>query len=208
MSATGTRRARRWGRGRPAPPATRTSATFTRCGSPTRAFRSPSAPSTGRAGPRATSRFSRPRPDPGAAWPAGLKRPADGVARSAGLLVVVPAHRVAAPRPPIPVVHLHRLGGHLLLVGEVLLEHVLAVGGVGVLVADIQADAHGRVGIDVEDAAILDLAGEFVRRQLLERGLALRRIGGHELEAGGRHHVFLAGDLLLRVLAGGDGNTQ
>src|SRR5580704_17137483 len=117
MSATGTRRARRWGQGRPAPPAIRTSATFTRCGSPTRAFRSPSAPSRWRAWPSPTSGFSRPRPDPGAAGPAGLKRPADDVARSAGLLVVVPAHRVAAPRAPVPVVHLHRLGGHLLLVG-------------------------------------------------------------------------------------------
>src|SRR5580704_11256652 len=128
--------------------------------------------------------------------------------RSEWLLVVVPAHRVAAPRAPVPVVHLHRLGGHLLLVGEVLLEHVLAVGGVGVLVADIQADAHGGVGIDVEDPAVLDLAGEFVWRQALESGLALRRVGGQELEAGGRHHVFFAGDLLLRALAGGDGNAQ
>ena len=47
-----------------------------------------------------------------------------------------------------------------------------------------------------------------MRRQALERGLALRRVGGQELEAGGHHHVFLPGDLLLRVLAGGDGNAQ
>src|SRR5229473_8413875 len=63
MSATGTRRARRWGQGRPAHPATRTSATFIRCGSTTRAFRSPSAPSRWRAWPSPTSGFCRPRPD-------------------------------------------------------------------------------------------------------------------------------------------------
>src|SRR5262245_20991370 len=79
--------------------------------------------------------------------------------------VVVPAVRPAAPRPPIPVVHGHFVGGHGLLVGQPLLEHVLAIGGVGVLVADIQADAHRGIGIDVEDAAVADLARELVRRQ-------------------------------------------
>src|SRR5260370_9792938 len=126
---------------------------------------------------------------------------------SVRLVAVIPAVRIAAPRPPIPVVHLHRLGGHLLLVGEILLEHVLAVGGVGVLVADIQADAHGGVGIDVEDPAVLDLAGEFVRRQQLELGLALRRVGGQELEAGRRPHVFFSRDLFVRALAGGAGHA-
>src|SRR5215468_4045528 len=68
--------------------------------------------------------------------------------RSSEGSVVIPAVRPAAPRAPIPVVHRHLVGGHRLLVGQALLEHVLAVGGVGVLVADVQADADGGIGID------------------------------------------------------------
>jgi len=76
------------------------------------------------------------------AWPRGpLMTSLDRRAASSR-----PAHRVAATTAPNPVVHLHRLGGSSAVVGEVLLEHVLAVGGVAFWSPTIQADAHGRVG--------------------------------------------------------------
>src|SRR5262249_9677309 len=167
------------------------------------------------AGAAASARVRRSPPVRGPGCAIFRRAPGRGVSswawarskRSSERSVVVPAVRPAAPRAPVPVVHRHLVGGHRLLVGQALLEHVLAVGGVGVLVADVQADAHGGIGIDVEHATVADLARELVRRQLRELGLALGRIGGHELETGSSQHVFLVGDLLLRALAGGGGNN-
>src|SRR3982074_1779391 len=59
----------------------------------------------------------------------------------------------AAPRTPVPATPVPAVlvghGGHLLFIGDLLGQDVLPVGAIGLLVADVEAVANHRVGIDV-----------------------------------------------------------
>jgi MFS family permease len=79
-----------------------------------------------------------------------------------------------APRPrrsvvptwtPGTPIHLVDLGGHLLLIGNLLLEYIRPVAVEGGLIADIQAIADRRIGVGEEHGVTANLVDELVRGQ-------------------------------------------
>src|SRR5579875_415199 len=132
--------------------------------------------------PRRPATWSRQRP-PAAAYPsAGAQANAE------------PAWRPLehwAPHAPIPTRILVHLRGFQLLIGDLLLQREPAILLIGLLGADIEAIANGRVGIKVDCFAVALMAHELVRRQFFHLRLALRGIGRGEGEPGGRQHIFL-----------------
>ena len=94
-------------------------------------------------------------------------------------------------------------GRRLLLIGEVLREHHLPVLGIGRLIAEIDALADDRIGIDVDRLRAIDLLHEFVWRQFFHRRLTLRRIGRLWNKPGRGEQVLLVLYDLLRRLASG-----
>ena len=95
-----------------------------------------------------------------------------------------------APGIPVPRRIGIFLGGHLLLVRELLLLAVAHVLGIGLLSADIQTAAHQRIGVNVMHDVPVHTSHELMGRQALEHRDALGRIRRQDHETGRGKMVF------------------
>ena len=89
------------------------------------------------------------------------------------------------PSAPVPRGVAILLRGEFLSIGDVLRLHGGGVALIGLLVADIQAVAALRIGIDIVDDAVVLAHQHLVRRQASEHRLPLRGIGNADAETGG-----------------------
>ena len=83
-----------------------------------------------------------------------------------------------------------------MLVGNLLLLNVLLVARKRLLVADVQAVADQRVGIDIGNRVAMRALDELVARKPGEHRLALGGVGRADIEAGSRKLIFLVRHLL------------
>src|SRR4051794_28756896 len=116
--------------------------------------------------------------------------------------------RPGPPRAPLPSGLLVHLRGEELVARDLTLQYLLAVAPVRGLVAEVDARADQRVGVDVDEPVAVRALGEAVRRQRAQHGHALRRVRRAGDEAGGREQVLAVSDLLLRGGAGREGEQQ
>jgi len=150
-------------------------------------------------------RVEQPRPLQGKALAQGLP---GTFAETAEVRLHPPARAPRSPIPaaPVPPILIHH-SRHLLLIGEMLLEHLLFICAIIGLCSDVETVAIDRIGIDIFDLIAARPLDELVRRQLMEFGLARGCISGKYCEASRSKAIFFLGNSLLACLAAGDTNA-